>query len=82
MRLKCRFQCGQNILTRYSETTAGSIHHTASAAECTPMLIKPVSLVKLLGVFIADNSGFNEHVSPLCVKTVRHTNALRRIVKL
>ena len=44
-------------------------------------LIKPVSLVKLLGVFIDDNLSFNEHVSTLCVKAARQTNALRRIVK-
>ena len=44
-------------------------------------LIKPVSLVKLLGVLIDDNLSFNEHVSKLCVKTVRQTNALRRIVR-
>ena len=44
-------------------------------------LIKPVSLVKLLGVLIDDNLSFNEHVSKLCVKAARQTNALRRIVK-
>ena len=33
--------------------------------------IKPVSLVKLLGVLIDDNLGFNEHVSKLCVKAGR-----------
>ena len=44
-------------------------------------LIKPVSLVKLLGVRIDDNLSFNEHVSKLCVKAARQTNALRRIVK-
>ena len=31
-------------------------------------LIKPVSLMKLLGVFIDDNLNFNGHVSTLCVK--------------
>ena len=44
-------------------------------------LIKPVSLVKLLGVLIDDNLSFNEHISKLCVKAARQTNALRRIVK-
>ena len=44
-------------------------------------LIKPVSLVKLLGVLIDDNLSSNEHVSKLCVKAARQTNALRRIVK-
>ena len=44
-------------------------------------LIKPVSLVKLLGVLIDDNLRFDEHVSKLCVKAARQTNALRRIVK-
>ena len=44
-------------------------------------LIKPVSLVKLLGVLIDDNLSFDEHVSKLCVKAARQTNALRRIVK-
>ena len=44
-------------------------------------LIKPVFLVKLLGVVIDDNLSFNEHVSKLCVKAARQTNALRRIVK-
>ena len=44
-------------------------------------LMKPVSLVKLLGVFIDDNLSFNEHVSTLCVKAARQTNALRRIVQ-
>ena len=44
-------------------------------------LIKPVSLVKLLGVLIDDNLSFNEHVSKLCVKAARQTNSLRRIVK-
>ena len=44
-------------------------------------LIKPVSLVKLLGVLIDYNLSFNEHVSKLCVKAARQTNALRRIVK-
>ena len=38
-------------------------------------LIKPVSLVKLLGVLIDDNLSFNEHVSKLCVKAARQTNA-------
>ena len=32
-------------------------------------LIKPVSLVKLLGVLADDNLSFNEHVSKLCVKS-------------
>ena len=40
-----------------------------------------MSLVKLLGVLIDDNLSFNEHVSKLCVKAARQTNALRRIVK-
>ena len=44
-------------------------------------LIRPVSLVKLLGVLIGDNLSFNEHVSKLCVKTARQTNVLRGIVK-
>ena len=44
-------------------------------------LIKPVSLVKLLGVLIDDNLSFNEHVSKLCAKAARQTNTLRRIVK-
>ena len=44
-------------------------------------LIKPVSHVKLLGVLIDDNLSFNEHVSKLCVKAARQTNALCRIVK-
>ena len=44
-------------------------------------LIKPVSLVKRLGVLIDDNLSFNEHVSKLCVKAARQTNALRRIVQ-
>ena len=44
-------------------------------------LIRPVSLVKLLGVLIDDNLSFNEHVSKLCVKAARQTNELRRIVK-
>ena len=44
-------------------------------------LIKPVSLVKLLGVLIDDKLSFNEHVSKLCIKAARQTNALRRIVK-
>ena len=44
-------------------------------------LIKPVSLVKPLGVLIDDNLSFNEHFSKLCVKAARQTNALRRIVK-
>ena len=44
-------------------------------------LIKPVSLVELLGVLIDDNLRFNEHVSKVCVKAARQTNALRRIVK-
>ena len=44
-------------------------------------LIKPVSYVKLLGVLIDDNLSFNEHVSKLCIKAARQTNALRRIVK-
>ena len=44
-------------------------------------LIKPVYLVKLLGVLIDDNPSFNEHVSKLCVKDARQTNALSRIVK-
>ena len=44
-------------------------------------LIKPVSLVKLVGVLIDDNLSFNEHVSKLCIKAARQTNALRRIVK-
>ena len=43
--------------------------------------IRTVSLVKLLGVLIDDNLSFNEHVSKLCVKAARQTNALRRIVK-
>ena len=43
-------------------------------------LIKPVSLVKQLGVLIDDNLSFNEHVSKLCVKAARQTNAKRRIV--
>ena len=34
-------------------------------------LIKPLSLVKLLGVLIDDNLGFDEHVSKLCVKAAR-----------
>ena len=38
-------------------------------------LIKPVSRVKLLGVLIDDNLSFNEHVSKLCVKAARQTNA-------
>ena len=37
--------------------------------------------MKLLGVLIDDNLSFNEHVSKLCVKAARQTNALRRIVK-
>ena len=44
-------------------------------------LIKPVSLVKLLGVLIDDQLIFNEHVSKLCIKAACQTNALRRIVK-
>ena len=44
-------------------------------------LIKLVSLVKLLDVLIDDYLRFNEHVSKLCVKAARQTNALRRIVK-
>ena len=44
-------------------------------------LIKHVSHVKLLGVLIDDNLSFNEHVSKLCVKATRQTNALCRIVK-
>ena len=44
-------------------------------------LIKPVSLVKLLGVLIDDNLSFNKQVSKLCVKASRQTNVLRRIVK-
>ena len=40
-----------------------------------------MSLVKLLGVLIDDNLSFNEHVSKLCVKAARQTNALHRIVK-
>ena len=37
--------------------------------------------MRLLGVLIDDNLSFNEHVSKLCVKAARQTNALRRIVK-
>ena len=45
-------------------------------------LIKSVSLVKLLGVRIDDNLSFNEHVSKLCIKAARQTNALRRVEKV
>ena len=42
-------------------------------------LIKPVSLVKLLGVLIDDKLSFNEHVSKLCIKAARQTNALSQM---
>ena len=44
-------------------------------------LNKPVSLVKLLGVFIDGNLSFNKHVSTVCVKAAWQKYALRRIVK-
>ena len=44
-------------------------------------LIKPLSHGKLLGVLIDKNLSFIEHVSKLCVKAARQTDALRRIVK-
>lgn len=44
-------------------------------------IIKPVSCVRLLGVYIDDKLTFEEHVSRLCIKAARQTNALRRISK-
>ena len=43
--------------------------------------IKPTSCVKLLGLFIGDQLSFDKHVSELCMRVARQTNALRRIVK-
>ena len=43
--------------------------------------IKPTSCVKLLGLFIDDQLTFDKHVSELCMRVARQTNALRRIVK-
>ena len=43
--------------------------------------IKPTSCVKLLGLFIDDQLTFDKHVSELCMRVTRQTNALRRIVK-
>jgi len=44
-------------------------------------VVKSVPSVKLLGVTIDDKLSFDDHVSKLCVKAARQTNALRRIVK-
>ena len=43
--------------------------------------IKPTSCVKLFGLFIDDHLNFDKHVSELCMRITRQTNALRRIVK-
>ena len=43
--------------------------------------IKPTSCVKLLGLFIDDQLTFDKHVSELCMRVARQTNALRRNVK-
>ena len=43
--------------------------------------VKPTSCVKLLGLFIDDQLIFDKHVSELCMRVARQTNALRRIVK-
>ena len=44
-------------------------------------LIKLGSVVKLPCVLIDDNFIFNEHVSNLCLKAIRLTNASRTIMK-
>ena len=44
-------------------------------------VMKPVSVVKLLGITIDDKMSFDEHISRLCIKAARQTNALRRIAK-
>ena len=43
--------------------------------------IKPVSCVKLLGVTLDDKLCFDDHISRLCTRAARQTNALRRILK-
>ena len=43
--------------------------------------IKLTSCVKLLGLFIDDQLTFDKHVSELCTRVARQTNALRSIVE-
>ena len=44
-------------------------------------VMKPVSGVKLLGFTIDDKMYFDEHISSLCIKAARQTNALCGFVK-
>ena len=43
--------------------------------------IKPVSCVKLLGATLDDKLCFDNHISRLCTRATRQTNALSRIIK-